>query len=210
MIGSELLRYKPDQKFLIFDKETEGLNLFSSRPWQISYAICTVKEILDIKVRHIHWPDLYVSDQAARVTRFNMASHLRIAEDPEVVLKDFEALALDPQYILAGHNILGYDIYVWETWRRLISRTTDWSYLPRILDTNCLMKAYKKGFAPSGDRLTWQYKLLDYREKGLKSNLGVCAKEFKIPYDETRAHDAKYDTQINHAVLNKLIWAVEI
>lgn len=210
MIGANLLRFNTEQRYLMWDVETEGLNLFTSRPWEISYAICTAKAIESIVVRRLNWPNLRVSDEAARITRFNMADHLKRAEDPMVVLKDFESLALDEQYLPAGHNIMGFDGYVYRTWRRALGLPDDISLHHRFIDTNCLFKGYKKGFVPTGDRFVYQWKLLNYREKGLKSSLGVCCREFGIPYDERQAHDAKYDTQVNHAVLKELIWKIEI
>lgn len=211
MIGSNLLRYRPDQRYLIFDVETEGLHLARTRPWQLAYAVCTLKGIESINVRHLNWPDLNVSLEAARVTRFDMATHMRIAEDPETVLRDFEALVNDPQYILTGHNILGFDAYVYQTWRRLCGRSLDWSFMPRMLDTNVLSKAYRKGFKPEHDNLpAWQYKVMAWREKGLKTRLGVMAREFGIEYDERYAHDAAYDVRVNHGVLNKLVWSIEV
>ncbi len=211
MIGASLLRYREDQRFLIYDFETEGLSLYHSRPWQISYAICTLKKIESIVVRHLDWPDLKVSDGAARITRFDMRTHKSIAEDPSVVLADFDALIYDSQYHPTGHNILGFDVYVHQTWRRLCGKTVDWSYVPRSLDTNALTKAYKKQFKPDLENLlAWQYKCMHFREKGLKSSLGSVAREFGLEYDERYAHDAAYDCRVNHGVLNKLIWSLEI
>lgn len=212
MIGSELLRYKTDQLYLIADTETEGLSLGRSRPWQISYAVCTLKEVLSIKVRHLNWPLLSVSPEAARITRFDMASHLSIAEDPAVVLGDFEPLLYDPKYIVVGHNWLGFDAYVVQTWRRLCGRQgVDWSYLPRTLDTNALSKAYQKQWKPDRENMwAWQYRCLEHREKGLKSSLGAMARLFEVPYDERFAHDAAYDTRVNHGVLKGLVWGMEV
>lgn len=210
MIGSELLRYKPDQLYAVVDVESEGLNLATSRPWQLACAIGTLKQIQTNIVRHINWPNLHVSEAAARVTRFNMGYHLKIAEPPETIVADFDEVLYDPNILIVGHNILGFDIYLLDMMRRLTGRKQDWSFLPRIIDTNALMKAYKKGFVPTGDRLTFMYKALHYREKGLKSSLGFCCRDFGIPYDERRAHDAAYDIGVNFAVLEKLIWSVEI
>jgi len=36
---NNLLRFDNNKKWLIFDFETEDLNLFSSRPWQLSYCL---------------------------------------------------------------------------------------------------------------------------------------------------------------------------
>lgn len=225
MIGSSLLRYQDNQQYVIWDLETESLNLYHSRPWQISYGIGDLKGIKQHHVRYIWWEDLNISDEAARITRFNYEHYKANAEPAEAVLGDFEAFLLSPEYILGGHNLLGFDIYQLENWRRACGHKTDWSYKDRIIDTLCLSKAYRSNIKPSGDRLTWQYKLLDFwvsKKKASKeetpeekkrrggTSLGAMCREFKIDYDESRAHDAQYDTEVNHKLLNRLIWSVEI
>lgn len=210
MIGSNLLRYKDDQLFLLHDWETEGLNLYNTRGWQLAYAICTIHRVISIKVRHLNWPNLNVSPEAARVTRFNMAEHLKIAEDPAVVMRDFNKLRYDPQYIRAGHNILGFDDYVTKAANRMLGLPHVESPELRALDTNALMKGYLKGWKPGPDILATQYRWLNYREKGLKSSLGLCARTFSLEYDERQSHRADYDVYVNHGVLNKLVWSIEI
>ncbi len=211
MIGENLLRYKYNQKFIVADVETEGLNLATTRAWQLSYAICNYKEIESINIRHLNWPNLLVSNEAAFVTRFNMHHHLSIAEDPKDVLLDFEKILYDPQYIIVGHNWLGFDCFVLNSMRKRIGLKSDWSYLSRVIDTHALSKAFQKGWVPDKENLlSWQYKMINYREQGLKSSLGYMAKKFEIDYDEKQAHDAKYDTIINFNVLKKLIKEVEI
>ncbi len=213
MIGSSLLRYRDDQKYLLLDGESNGLNLHASQPWQIAYAICTNKQIEATVVRYPKWPDFVMSDEAAQVTRFDMKDYLSRAEDPNDVLTDFEALLFDPQYLILGHNLLGFDAYLIQTWRRLCDRKEDWSFVPRIIDTLCLSRAYRFGIAPDHENLiAWQYKMLTIRSKakGMGASLGAMAREFQIEYDERKAHGALYDIEVNHKVFSRLIWEVEI
>lgn len=213
MIGSSLLRYQDNQKYILWDVETEGLNLARARPWQIAYAVCSNKGIESINVRYPLWNDLAVSDEAAKVTRFDMKNYLQLAEPADVVLKDFESLIYDPAYLNLGHNIIGYDHYVLRTWRALCGRTLDWSPISRAIDTLCLARAYRFGIMPDrSNLLAWQYKMLTIRSKakGMGASLGAMAREFSIDYDERQAHDAKYDCQVNHGVFNRLIWQVEV
>lgn len=193
--------------------ETEGLNLGRSRPWQVAYAICTIKGIESVHVRYPLWPDINVNEEAARITRFDKALYLARAEPADKVLADFEQIALDPSYLLLGHNLLGYDVYPWQTWRRLCGRPEDWSFVSRIVDTLCLSRAYRFQITPDhSDLLAWQYKMLTVRSKakGMGASLGSMAKAFDIPYDERMAHDAGYDTRVNHDVFKRLIWEVEV
>ena len=48
-MNDELIRFKKDQKFLVFDYETCNLNLgsFNNKPWQIGYIICDKNKILE-------------------------------------------------------------------------------------------------------------------------------------------------------------------
>ena len=36
---NSLLRFKTKQKYIVFDLETEGLNLRYSKPWQLGFLI---------------------------------------------------------------------------------------------------------------------------------------------------------------------------
>lgn len=213
MIGSSLLRYQDNQRYILWDVETEGLSLFHSRPWQIAYAICTNREIESINVRYPLWTDLNVGEEAARITRFDRKAYLAQAEPANEVLKDFETLIYDPSYLSIGHNILGYDNYVLQTWRRLCGRSEDWSYTDRTIDTLCLSRAYRFQIVPDhSDIVAWQYKMLTQRSKakGMGASLGAMAREFNVDYDEHKAHDAEYDARCNHQVFNRLLWSVEI
>lgn len=221
MIGSELLRYRLDtQRLVTWDTETESLNLFFSRPWQISYAIGTLKRIEKIVTRYIYWKDLNISAAAAAITRFDRATYDRLAEPAELVLSDFESVLYDPDYLNAGHNLIGFDIDQHKNWRRGCGKSEDWSYLPRTLDTLALSKAYRGSFTPSGNRWAWQYKLIHERmskkkvegepKKGGGASLGAMCKEFNIEYDPFQAHGAEYDTTRTHLLLGQLIWQLDI
>ncbi len=218
MIGSDLLRYADKQRFLIHDFETESLNLFAARPWQLSYALCTNKYIDKVITRYPLYTDINVSDEAARITRFDKKHYLSVGEDPVKVLADFEEIALDPSVLLLGHNVLGYDRYIWRTMRRLqgkpIGDAFNMDINSRLIDTLCLSRAYRHGIVPDlKDYAAWQYKALSIkgtRAKGMGCSLGAMAREFQIPYDERLAHDATYDTNVNFEVFKKLIIAVEV
>ena len=44
--------------------------------------------------------------------------------------------------------------------------------------------------------MSWQYKLINFRKRGLKSGQGAMLKEFNIDFDEKKLHDALYDIDI--------------
>ena len=85
----DLLRFKFDQKYVIFDTETEGLNLVTSKPWQLAWIETEGKKIKKKQNRFLMWEDLNVSEDAARVTGFNYESYAQKAEDPTIIYKDF-------------------------------------------------------------------------------------------------------------------------
>ena len=67
----DLLRFKFDQKYVIFDTETEGLNLVSSKPWQLAWIETTGKNITRKQNRFLKWSELNVSEEAAKITGFD-------------------------------------------------------------------------------------------------------------------------------------------
>ena len=77
----ELLRYNFKQRYVVFDTETEGLNLITSKPWQIAWIECEGKKVVKKHNRFIKWDNLNVSPEAARVTGFNRNHYESVAED---------------------------------------------------------------------------------------------------------------------------------
>lgn len=210
MIGTNLLRYRPDQRFMVADKESEGLHLQRHRPWEVAYLICDAKQVYERVVERIWWPDLAITAEAARITRFNYADYKATAKPADEVLARYEERLYDPSIIPVGHNFY-FDGYMHNNWRRGVGKREDWSWLARMVDTHCLFKAMKKGWKPDlSDYESWQWRAQNWREKGLKSNLGFVCRELGLDYDETQAHGALYDIERTREVLFKEIWSVEV
>ncbi len=218
MVGSNLLRYQPEQSFCIFDFESEGLNLYDSRPWEIAWAIANLKDgIKSIHVEMIRWPNLRMDESNPSFRHFDRARYEREARDPHEVWSEFAPCIYGGVNRSVGHNILSYDSAMISVWRRGMGLRPDhsWIYNPPLLDTLCLSKAFKSQWIPdlSSPEATvaWQYRCYHQRlAKGVKTKLGVMCAEFGIEYDQGRAHEAKYDISVNWEVAKKLIWAVEI
>jgi len=214
MIGSTLHRFKTDQKYLIWDTETEGLNLAFHRPWEIAYAVCTHKEILSMHTAYIAWPDLTVSRGAAAKTRFDYGEYRAKAKPAAEVLAHFESFLLDPTIYSVGHSILGFDTYMHANWRRAATGATpDWSWLYRLIDTNALSKAIQKGWKPDigspESFLSWSYKAANYVETGLKSNLAATGRLLGVAHDEKALHRAEADIVLNHGIFREMLYKLE-
>ena len=211
---AELLRYNNKQKYLIFDFETSNLNLVnpSSRPWQLSFIIATKDKIIEKHDHFLKWKDLKVSEGAKIATRFDYTKYKIKSEAPLPILRKIHQLLYDKKYKIVGHNLLGFDIYVHNTLRKALGLKSDFSYLTRLIDTNCLAKAYKEDIklASKDSLLSWQFRLAGYIKRGLKTNLAAMLREFDIDFDKDKLHDSMYDIQMNLEVFKKLLWKVDI
>lgn len=213
MIGSSLHRFKTNARYCGWDLETESLNLRFARPWQISYCTANNKEIKTIKSDFIFWPDLQISEDAARITRFDMAAYKAMARPAGEVLAEFESVIYDPSVETIWQNGLGYDCYIHQNWRRLCGKSIDFSYIIRSIDLTTLTKALKKNWTPDISSpeafLAWQYRVQAFHEKGLKSNLETCGKEEKIEHDYGALHDATNDVVLMMKIYWKRLYQLE-
>jgi DNA polymerase III epsilon subunit-like protein len=209
MVGSDLLRYQ-NASYITWDLETEGLNLLYTRPWQISWNVVENGKIIKENDRFPFWKDLRISKKAAQVTRFSWSNYQAKGEDPLKVLADFEKDLQNTKYLLVGHNILNYDVFILNVLRRTLGFKVDWSLINRCYDTLALFRSYRENISFKKDKplVAWQYAMLDLRTKN--TSLGKAAEEFNVPYDKERAHDGLYDIQVNHQVFQSLIKKVEV
>lgn len=208
----DLLRFKFDQKYIIFDTETESLNLVSSKPWQLAWIEATGKKITKKQNRFLMWDDLNVSEDAAKVTGFNYDNYVKQAEDPFVVYKEFMDLISQDDVIIVGQNILGYDIYILGVIARKLGLDIDYSFVNRIFDTKAIATALAKGnkTPDKDDFIAWQIKWLHYRERGLKTNQKRLLEYYDIKFDEKKLHDALYDIEKNFEIFIKQLWELDI
>jgi DNA polymerase III epsilon subunit-like protein len=209
-----LLRFKNDQKYIFFDYETCNLNLLSkdNKPWQLAFLVMQNNKVIDQADYLVSWDDLKVSKEAARITGFNKDKYNKLKQCPNKVLDHFEKYLYDPKIIKVGHNLLGFDVYIHNIHRRLCGRKTDYSYINQLIDTVCLARAVKKDvkYKKETDFLSWQYRLLNHKERGLKVNLQQCCKDYDIDFDPKKLHDALYDIKKNSEIFSKMIWEVEV
>lgn len=206
-----LLRFKQKQKYLIFDTETESLNLVNSRPWQLSWTIAEGDKIIKNEDRFIYWDDLKMSDDAAKITRFDRQAWNKKAEDAETVLKAFDYYLYNPEYLIIGANLFGFDIYQHNNIRRELGLKTDYSYIDRIIDVQALQKGIYLGLKTVPEnRTAWHFQMQNYRQRGMKTSVKHLCSVYEVPYDENQAHSAIYDNHLVFQIFRKQIFAIEI
>mgnify|MGYP003124165325 CR=1 FL=1 len=210
-----LLRFNKNQRYVVFDTETEGLNLVKSRPWQVAWLVAQGDEIISRNDRFIHWPNINVSEGAARITGFSKKEYDKKGRPPNQVWEEFSKDLLDENTIIVGQNLLGFDVYMVDVWRKLMGHSFDkplnQDYVSRIIDTKSLATAIAKNIPfTSGDFINWQYRLLHYRERGLKTSQGFLLKHYNIDHDPKRLHDALYDVEMNFKIFRKQLFDLEL
>ena len=208
----DLLRFKFNQRYVIFDTETEGLNLVPSKPWQLAWIEAEGKQIKKKQNRFLMWDDLHVSEEAAKITGFDKKDYLSKAEDPSVVFKEFMDLISQDDVIVVGQNILGYDLYMLGVIARNLNVKINYSFAKRCFDTKAIATAIAKDSKnpDKEDFLAWQLRYLHYRERGLKTNQKFLLQHYDIDFDEKKLHDALYDIEKNFEIFQKQIWELEI
>lgn len=210
---SNLLRYKTDQKYIIFDFETESLRLHTkNRAWQLGYLLIENGRIVKSCNKYLWWDDLRVSEGAAKATRFNYDDYKIKAEDPEPILIEFNNILSNPEYIKIGHNLLNFDVYINNIMLLELGKNRNFNYLNNLIDTNSLSKMIKLGIK-SVDKEKWYetfLKFSNYIEKGLKTSLTTIGKENNIEANYEHLHNADEDIKLNYEVFKKLIWQIEI
>lgn len=224
---NKLLRFDKQQKFIDFDTETEGLNLVDSRPWQVSWIICQGDKVISTHNRFIWWPDLRISPEAARITKFDInhfkktsnktykvGGKIYQAQSPEEVWEEFEKYFYDPKYRLVGQNILGFDVFMINVWRRLMNIGSDYSFMSRLIDTRALASAIhqEKTDPPQELRefILWQYRMVGWRKRGKKVSQLSLLKHYDIPFDESKLHDGLYDIMKNYEIFRKQLFDIDL
>jgi DNA polymerase III epsilon subunit-like protein len=193
------------------DFETEGLSLALTRPWQLSWLVYGGNKIVKNEDHLLYWKDLSISADAARITRFDYNLWKERAEDPLKILTQFEKYLYNPEYLIIGANLFGFDLYVHNTLRRILGLKSDFSYLDRVLDIQCIQKGIYMGLKTVPEnRTAWQYQMYHYVKKGVKTSVKHLAGLYDVPYDENRAHDAKYDNWLCLEIFKKQILTIEI
>lgn len=201
---------------VIFDVETENLNVGMCRPYQIGYRVEENKKVLARKDIWIDIPNLKVSEGAARVTGFTYDEWDRRKEPLVSTLDQIEAdFFSDPDTIFVAHNGLGLDIYILRNLFLEGGREIDFKkMILNFRDTLSLSRARYLQLTPpemgTPEFARFQYQMLAAHERGMKMKLADMCKEMDIPIDISKTHDALYDVDLTSQLDTKLIYALDL
>jgi DNA polymerase III epsilon subunit-like protein len=209
---NDLLRFKFDQKFVVFDGETSNLALTSEKPWQFAWLTAKGKFITNKFERKIKWPNYSVAPEIAAMNHFDENQYLREARDPVEVLDELESVLYDPSYMSVSMNGLGFDCYIINNWRKALGRKTDYSWLDRHWDILAVFRAIQSGAKspPKDDFLAWQYSWINHRDRKIKASLSSQLKHYGVPFKEEDRHGALYDVELTFEVFKRQIFELDI
>jgi DNA polymerase III epsilon subunit-like protein len=167
------------------------------------------------KTRHedhfVYWDNLNVSAGAAKVTRFDYNIWKNKAKDPLTVINAFNNYLYNPEYLIVGANLFGFDVYIINNVHRLLGLKTDYSYISRILDIQCIQKGIYAGLKSIPEnRTAWQYQMYHTVKKGVKTSVKHLCGLYDIPFDEFKAHDAVYDNEKCFEIFKKQLLTIDI
>lgn len=202
-----------DKRIILFDTETEGLNLRNSRPWQLAWVEMKNGKVINKEMHYLAWDNLNVSKEAAAVTGFNRRTYDAKKEDPRDVIEKFWNLLYETDTVIAGQNILGFDIFILNIARKEIGFLEDYSFLYKCIDTVPLSRAYLLGFKHSKNEtmLEFCYKLLNHKPKNrISVKLSNMLDKFGIKYKEDKLHDALVDTEMTGQLFIRLARVLEL
>jgi DNA polymerase III epsilon subunit-like protein len=208
-----LLRFDSEKIYTFIDFETENLclNFANNRPWQCGMIKVKGQEVIDSADIYIKWDKpINVSKEAAVMTRFDPYKYAKIAIHSSEAFKIIKEWLENCDYI-GGHNVLNFDIYLIKEFYQLYN--TKWQHLvEKVIDTNCLAKGLKYNIPYSKDLklIEYQYKIVNERRKGIKTNLTSLGKEYNIDHDYSTLHDALNDLHLNIKIWNKLKFQIAI
>ncbi len=193
MIGEELLRYNKKKIYLATDCESCNLNVqnLDNKPWEWAWCRFTLDGVIEEKSVLVQWPEIKIGKKAAEMTGFYQGKIDTYGVSPEEALEELEAQLYD----------------------KSCGKSTDYSYLNRLIDTNCIARAVAHNLTPPKDPLdflAFQYKMAGLRTKGIKTSQKALCAEYGIPYDESCAHSGIYDVGLLREIWKQLVWKCEI
>jgi len=212
-MDEHLLRYNKDKTLVFIDCETFNLCLNSCHniPWQIAMIKVKGDKKIEEKNFYLKWDtNLKISQDAARITRYDHKKVEKEGKDPKEVFPTIKDWLDHADYIL-GHNTLGFDIYLIKEYYKFMGLKSN-HLVSKFIDTNAIARGIKYGtpFNKSDNLIEYQFKIYHTKKKNIKSSLTFLGKENGIDHDYEKLHDAINDLDLNLKIWNKLKWQVDI
>lgn len=138
-------------KALVIDVESRHLNTShqinipnSNKVWQISWIETQGNRVLEEHDYYVDVPNLNLSDEVAKLTHFDYAKYNRLKQPAKKVFDIFTKYLYDPQYIVIGHNLLNFDIFMFDILAEQAGERINYSkFLERVYDTRPLAQAHR-------------------------------------------------------------------
>ncbi len=207
-MDNDFFKKSNGKKLVFMDLETFNVNLnfYNNRPWQVGMIRVVENKIQDRFDEMVKWDcGLKISDEAARITRFDQKKFNKLAKpESEKFTTGYEWLA-DCDYIV-GHNILGFDMYLIREWCKIYDKPYDHLF-EKSVDTLAIGRGIRSEYyfkKEEEDFFDYQYRLLSYRSKGIRTSLSELGKYYNINHNYETLHDAINDLELNLKVWNKL------
>lgn len=208
-----LLRHDRTSKFLYLDFETYNLCLHRdfNAPWQAGLMLVQNSQVLESKELLFNWGGRFAMKSSN--PSFSHYSERRIQEEGMLPKDAFKFIvdSIDNSDYLIGHNLLKFDVFILKELAALFGGNYH-NWIKKIIDTKTLALAIKLNVNKTLDEplLDFQFRFLNFFTKGLKTNLTHLCKEYDIPVDETKTHDAIEDLKLNLQVFNKQKYQLDI
>lgn len=219
---NNLLRFKPNQKYLSWDFETCNLNLLASEdpvnlPWQLGWQIYQGTRLLESHEDWLLWEDLEskMGKDAAALTGFDSSTYRKRAVDPAPIFDKFSKLLYSEDVINVGANIVNFDTYIFNILARKLGHKTNWDFTKRCLDIQILEKSkILNQKLPQIGTDEWFFnnmKLGMFHRRGMKTSLAYLCKMYGTEYNEFRHHkEAEYDCKLVMDVITKQINQIDV
>jgi DNA polymerase III epsilon subunit-like protein len=212
----ELLRFDNNKKILVLDFETENTCLVPklNLVWQVGMLKTQGNAFIDSYSAFLKWDrPLNVSEGAAKVTHFDKTKVENNSTDYQQVISKIIEWADWSDWICA-HNALGFDIYFLRHFYEMMGKSTV-HLAEKILDTHALLKGLKMTppilFDSKKESLSeYQYKMINLRVKGVKTNLTLIGKEMGIEFNPDTLHDALNDVILLFDIWKQIKYKIEI
>lgn len=204
-----------NQKISTFDYETRHLGLGhriedpnANKAWQLGWINSIGSKIISENEYYIDVPNLNLSDLVKKLTNFDAEKYKNQKKSATEVWEKFKKVLYDPEYILVGQNILGFDGFLCDILAKQAGERVDYSlFYDRMYDTRAFGLAYKNNIEKPqrGSMLEWQFKILN--DKSLKGKVSQTAllKDLGITSsDESARHSSLCDCRDTLMIFNEL------